>query len=138
MMMGRWRRNRDAGRRRLKRAHIVAPAASRVFRSHPVKQVRRPHSNGSLPSMFSREGGSPVWVPAFAGKHARRRRPRNLCVPPTINGPSLPAGKADLLGGFVEDDGGAAVEQVGADRQAIAVGVALALGDDDDLVGVGW
>ena len=70
MTMGRWRRNSGAASRRLKRAHTVAPAASGVFRSHPVKQVRRPHSNGSLPSMFSREGGSPVWVPAFAGKHA--------------------------------------------------------------------
>ena len=24
---------------------------------------------GSFPSLFSREGGSPDWVPAFAGKH---------------------------------------------------------------------
>ena len=28
---------------------------------------------GSLPSLFSREGGSPDWVPAFAGKQAEGR-----------------------------------------------------------------
>jgi len=75
MTMGRWRRSRGVSTvrsHRLKRAHAhahaAAPAASEVFRSHPIKQVGRRHSNGSLPSLFSREDGSPVWVPAFAGK----------------------------------------------------------------------
>ena len=33
------------------------------------------HILAATAALFSREGGSPVWVPAFAGKHAIRVRP---------------------------------------------------------------
>ena len=39
--------------------------AGAVDQSNPMREV-----NPGYPYMFSREGGSPVWVPAFAGKQA--------------------------------------------------------------------
>ena len=32
------------------------------------QKVEGPDASSERPSLFSREGGSPVWVPAFAGK----------------------------------------------------------------------
>ena len=52
------------------RAH--APAASELFGAHPLSQYSGGIRMAASPSMFSREGGSPVWVPAFAGKQVWR------------------------------------------------------------------
>ena len=37
------------------------------------KRTDRETRNTVCPSLFSREGGSPVWIPAFAGKQGFRR-----------------------------------------------------------------
>jgi hypothetical protein len=37
-------------------------------------------------SLFSREGGSPVWVPAFAGKHGVERDVRCNLLPSLVKG----------------------------------------------------
>ena len=51
------------------------------WRARNVRQARATPPQTIPPaSLFSREGGSPVWVPAFAGKHSWHATASALCI----------------------------------------------------------
>ncbi|SFN98909.1 hypothetical protein SAMN05428984_1458 [Sphingomonas sp. OK281] len=75
MTMGRWRRSNGVGvvvrnaRHALRNVRYLRSLAHKYPRKYPRKYWGGRVSPVAYPSLFSREGGSPVWVPAFAGKH---------------------------------------------------------------------
>ncbi|MDD1452400.1 hypothetical protein NHF48_018115 [Sphingomonas sp. H160509] len=69
--------------------HLLRPLLARRRRAGrpgrldpPVQALGR---KGLTLSLFSREGGSPVWIPAYAGKQALGVRPGGLSCDPKID-----------------------------------------------------